>query len=101
APALFTDDVDEPVVTGDVIGSRLPGQVGLVGGRGGGDHDPTAQLHNLGEQQADPAGGRVHHDDVRAAHRIRARSEVVGGHALQHDGSCDRQVDPGGYGNHP
>src|SRR5689334_24862610 len=91
------DDVTEGVVAGDVVGTRAPGELGLLAARGGGDDDAAAPLDHLGQQQADPAGRGVHDRVVTFVYRIGADAQVVRGHALEHGGRGDLQVQPSGH----
>ncbi len=85
--------VAEVLVAGHEVRACLLGQLRLGRAGGGGHHDAAAHLDQLGEQQADPARGRVHHHRVVLADREGAVAQVVRGHALQQHGRGRGQVD--------
>ena len=59
------------------------GQLLLLRGGHGGDHAGSEPGGELGEQQPDPAGGRVHQHVLAGLHRVCVVHQEVRGHALQ------------------
>ena len=92
ATGYLADNGGEVLVGGHEVGARLLGEHGLRRGRRGGDHRAAEVLDQLGEQQADAAGRRVHYREGSLGDRERAAAQVVRGQPLQHDGGRDPQV---------
>lgn len=66
----------------------------LVCGRDAADHVAAPQLDDLGEQQADAAGGRMDQRHVAGLDRIEVGGEVARSQPLHHHGSGRTIIDP-------
>jgi len=62
--------IGKSFVTKHFFGARLASQICLFVCRGRAYHVPAAQLRDLGQQQPDAAGGRVHDDPIAFPDRI-------------------------------
>ena len=84
-----------------VIGAGGARELGLLGGSDRGEHLGAQALGDLDQEQADAAGTGV--DETAAARRewIGVGGEVVGGHALERDGSGHVEVDDVGHAHDP